>query len=141
MLEIGRLSALLAALIKIVAKVLIGLIAVPAHVFRSYVRTPFTSRAAGPLLCVSGNVGVVGSRSLASPLGAEVLVLTLGDLELLKQLRAAGERGRNVRELNIRVTLDRLVKGGYLMGRPIDRNSVRYRITQRGQDAIVEHGL
>ena len=46
MLEIGRLSALLAALIKIVAKVLIGLIAVPAHVFRSYVRTPFTSRAA-----------------------------------------------------------------------------------------------
>ena len=46
MLEIGRLAALLAALIKIVAKVLIGLIAVPAHVFRSYVRTPFTSRAA-----------------------------------------------------------------------------------------------
>ena len=36
MLEIGRLAALLAALIKIVAKVLIGLIAVPAHVFRSW---------------------------------------------------------------------------------------------------------
>ena len=86
-------------------------------------------------------MGVVGSRSLASPLWAEVLVLTLGDLELLKQLRAAGERGRNVRELNIRVTLDRLVKGGYLVGRPIDRDLVRYRITQRGQDAIVEHGL
>ena len=86
-------------------------------------------------------MGVVGARSLASPLGAKVLVLTLGDLELLKQLRAAGERGRNVRELNIRATLDRLVKGGYLVGRPIDRDSVRYRITQRGQDAIVEHGL
>jgi hypothetical protein len=33
--------------------------------------------------------------------GGKVLVLTLGDLQLLKQLRAAGERGRNVRELNI----------------------------------------
>ena len=36
------------------------------------------------------------------------MVLTQGDLELLKQLRAAGERGRNVRELNVRVSLDRL---------------------------------
>jgi DNA-binding transcriptional regulator PaaX len=69
------------------------------------------------------------------------MILAREDLELLKQLKAAGERGRNVRELNIRVTLDRLVKGGYLVGRPIDRDSVQYRITQRGQDAIVEHGL
>jgi DNA-binding transcriptional regulator PaaX len=69
------------------------------------------------------------------------MVLTLGDLDLLKQLRGAGASGRSVRELNIRVTLDRLVKGGYLVGRPIDRDSVQYRITQRGQDAIVEHGL
>jgi hypothetical protein len=36
------------------------------------------------------------------------VVLTQGDLELLKQLRAAGGRGRNIRELNIRVSLDRL---------------------------------
>jgi hypothetical protein len=35
------------------------------------------------------------------------MVLTLGDLDLLKQLRGAGASGRNVRELNIRVTLDR----------------------------------
>ena len=69
------------------------------------------------------------------------MVLTLGDLDLLKQLRGAGASGRNVRELNVRVTLDRLVKGGYLVGRTIDRNSVQYRITQRGQDAIVEHDL
>jgi DNA-binding transcriptional regulator PaaX len=67
------------------------------------------------------------------------MVLTRGDLELLKQLRAAGGLGRNVRELNIRVTLDRLVKGGYLVGRTIDRYSVQYRITQQGQDAIGEH--
>ena len=69
------------------------------------------------------------------------MVLTLGDLDLLKQLRGAGASGRSVRELNIRVTLDRLVKGGYLVGRPIDRYSVQYRITQRGQDAIVEDDL
>ena len=55
------------------------------------------------------------------------MVLTLGDLEFLKQLTGAGVSGRNVRELNIRVTLDRLVKGGYLGGRPIDRDSVQYR--------------
>jgi len=69
------------------------------------------------------------------------MILAREDVELLKQLKAAGERGRDVSELNIRVTLDRLVKGGYLVGRPIDRNSIRYRITQRGQDAIVEHDL
>ena len=69
------------------------------------------------------------------------MVLTLGDLELLEQPRAAGDLGRNVRELNIRVTLDRLVKGGYLLGRPIGRDSVQYRITQRGEDALVEHDL
>ena len=52
-----------------------------------------------------------------------------------------GAGGRNVRELNIRVTLDRLMKGGYLVGRPLDRDSAQYRITQRGQDAVVEHDL
>jgi hypothetical protein len=77
--------------------------------------------------------------SLVERMGATLMVLTLGDLEFLKQLRAAGGLGRNVRQLNIRVTLDRLVKGGYLVGRPVDRYSVQYRITQRGQDAIVEH--
>jgi DNA-binding transcriptional regulator PaaX len=74
-------------------------------------------------------------------MGATLMFLTLGDLELLKQLRAAGGLGRNVRQLNIRVTLNRLVKGGYLVGRPADQYSVQYRITQRGQDAIVEHDL
>jgi DNA-binding transcriptional regulator PaaX len=73
--------------------------------------------------------------------GAKLMVLTLGDLDILKQLRGAGASGRNVRELNIRVTLDRLVKGGYLVGRPVDQYSVQYRITQRGQDAIAEHDL
>jgi hypothetical protein len=69
------------------------------------------------------------------------MILTQGDLELLKQLKAAGGLGRNVRELNIRATLDRLVKGGYLVGRPTDRGFVEYRITQRGKDALIEHDL
>jgi DNA-binding transcriptional regulator PaaX len=68
-----------------------------------------------------------------------LIVLTLGDLKFLKELKAAGDLGRNVRELTIRVTLDRLVKGGYLVGRPTGRHSVQYRITQRGRDAIEEH--
>ena len=67
------------------------------------------------------------------------MVLSLGDLKFLKELKAAGDLGRTVRELNIRVILDRLVKGGYLVGRPKDQHSVQYRITQRGRDAIVEH--
>ena len=74
----------------------------------------------------------------AEGIGVKLMVLTFGELELLKQLRAAGGLWRNVRQLNIRVTL---VKGGYLLGRAIGRDSVQYRITKRGQDAIVEHDL
>jgi DNA-binding transcriptional regulator PaaX len=67
-------------------------------------------------------------------IGNKVDVLTLGDLKFLKELKAAGDLGRSVRELNIRAILDRLVKAGYLVGRPTDRYSVQYRITQRGRD-------
>ena len=38
------------------------------------------------------------------------MVLTREDLDLLRQLKAAGERGRTVRAFNIRVTLNRLAK-------------------------------
>jgi DNA-binding transcriptional regulator PaaX len=67
------------------------------------------------------------------------MTLTSKDLRLLKELQAAGDRGRAVRELNTRVSLDRLVKGGYLVSRPAGDESIQYRITQRGKDAIVEH--
>ena len=53
----------------------------------------------------------------------------------------AGERGRNVRELGVRVTLDRLAKGGFVVARPIGVEAVQYRITQRGKDAILEHDV
>ena len=61
--------------------------------------------------------------------GPAKVTLTRADLELLKQLKAAGGRGRNVREVKTRITLDRLVKGGYLVARPADVESVQYRIT------------
>jgi hypothetical protein len=69
------------------------------------------------------------------------MILTQVDLALLKQLKAAGLRGRDIRELSTRRTLDRLVKGHFVVARPIGFDGVQYRITQRGQDAIFEHDL
>jgi hypothetical protein len=48
--------------------------------------------------------------------------LALEDLALLKQLKAAGERGRTIRAYNMRLALDRLAKGGYVAARPIGLN-------------------
>jgi len=67
------------------------------------------------------------------------MTLTSKDLQLLKQLQAAGDLGRNIHENNTRILLDRLVKGGYVVSRPTGVESVQYRITQRGKDAIIEH--
>ena len=44
--------------------------------------------------------------------------LTLEDVALLKQLKAAGEGGRTIRAYNVRLALDRLAKGGYVVARP-----------------------
>ena len=46
------------------------------------------------------------------------MILTGQDLDFLKQLRAAGERGRTVQTSSIRVALDRLAKGGFVVARP-----------------------
>jgi hypothetical protein len=43
------------------------------------------------------------------------MVLARADLEILKQLMGAGERGHNVSELGSRITLDRLAKGGFVV--------------------------
>jgi hypothetical protein len=69
------------------------------------------------------------------------MILAREDVELLKRIKAAGECGRDVSGVNTRIILDRLVKGGYVVSRPIGRDLVQYRITQRGCDAIVEHEL
>jgi hypothetical protein len=58
--------------------------------------------------------------------------LTLEDVALLKQLKAAGEGGRTIRAYNMRLALDRLAKGGYVVARPTGLDLVHYRITGRG---------
>jgi hypothetical protein len=65
------------------------------------------------------------------------MVLTREELNLLKRLKAAGERGRTSQALEI---LQRLARSGYVVGRAAsDGALVNYRITQRGKDAIIEH--
>jgi hypothetical protein len=65
------------------------------------------------------------------------MVLKREDLNLLKQLKADGERGRTTQALEI---LQRLARGGYVVRRAASGGAlVNYRITQRGEDAIIEH--
>ena len=63
------------------------------------------------------------------------MMLSQADIALLKELKAAGERGRTIRAYSTRLVLDRLAKGGYVVARPTGLDLVQYRITQRGQDA------
>jgi hypothetical protein len=67
------------------------------------------------------------------------VVLTPEDIKLLKELKAAGERGRTVHAFNTRLALQRLAKGGYVIARIGDDGLVNYRIAKRGADAIAEH--
>jgi hypothetical protein len=67
------------------------------------------------------------------------LVLSQVDLELLKELNVAGERGRTGRPCEVGVALPRLVKAGYVIERKMGRNLIEYRITRRGDDALAEH--
>jgi hypothetical protein len=69
------------------------------------------------------------------------MILSPQDLHLLKELKAAGERGRTIQASHIRVVLDRLAKGGFVVARPTGLELVNYRITQRVQDVLVEHDL
>ena len=69
------------------------------------------------------------------------MILSQADIGLLKELKAAGERGRIMRGFNMRLALDRLAKGGFVVARPTGLELVQYRISQRGRDAILEHDL
>ena len=75
---------------------------------------------------------------LATSIGSNV-VLTPEDIKLLKQLKAAGERGRIIHAFNTRVALQRLARGGYVIARTGDDGLVNYRIAKRDEDAIAEH--
>ena len=65
--------------------------------------------------------------------------LTPEDVVLLKQLNAAGEGERTIHAYNMRLALDRLAKGGYVVARPTGIiDLVHYRITGWGQEALAE---
>jgi hypothetical protein len=66
------------------------------------------------------------------------VVLTPEDIKLLKELKAAGERGRTIHAFNTRIALQRLAKGGYVIARTGHDGLANYRIAKRGADAIVE---
>jgi hypothetical protein len=87
-------------------------------------------------------LGLLKHASLASRSVATVrstMNLTLEDVALLKQLKAAGESGRTIRAYNMRLALDRLAKSGYVVARPTGSDLIHYRITGRGQEALAEH--
>jgi hypothetical protein len=64
--------------------------------------------------------------------------LTVEDVTLLKQLKAAGAGGRTVRAYDKRLPWDRLAKGGYVFARSTGLDFVHYRITERGQETLAE---
>ena len=47
------------------------------------------------------------------------MILSQADVGLLKELKAAGERGRTVRTADTQLVLDRLAKGGFVVARPV----------------------
>jgi hypothetical protein len=61
------------------------------------------------------------------------MILTQEEMKLLKQLKAAGKRGRTISALNTPSVLRRLVKAGYVSAHEADLDLVRYRITKRGE--------
>jgi DNA-binding PadR family transcriptional regulator len=59
--------------------------------------------------------------------------LTTEEIAMLKQLEAAGDRGRTISAPNPPAGLRRLVNAGYVA---ISRDVVLYRITDRGRAAL-----
>ena len=64
------------------------------------------------------------------------MILTKEEVELLKQLKGAGERGRTIRAFDTRVRLERLVRAGYVADQSTGLDLVHYRITKRGEAAL-----
>jgi hypothetical protein len=72
---------------------------------------------------------------------AHLTLLSPADIELLRELKVAGERGRTIRTFTTRLVLDRLAKDGYVAAHSTGLEMVHYRITRRGQDAIRDQSL
>jgi hypothetical protein len=62
--------------------------------------------------------------------------LTAEEVKYLKELLAAGERGRTIAAPSRREVLKRLVEVGYVVGRPMSMHTVHYIITEKGRKAL-----
>jgi len=69
------------------------------------------------------------------------MILMENELDLLKQLKGAGERGRTIRTFDTRVRLERVVKAGYVASQATGLDLVHYRITKRGEGALRDASL
>jgi DNA-binding MarR family transcriptional regulator len=61
---------------------------------------------------------------------------TAEEIAYLKELVAAGERGRTIATLRRREGLKRLVEAGYVVSRRISDHTVHYMITEKGREAL-----
>jgi hypothetical protein len=64
------------------------------------------------------------------------MILTNEEVQLLKLLKGAGERGRTIREFDTRNRLERLVRARYVADQSTGLDLVHYRITKLGEDAL-----
>ena len=67
------------------------------------------------------------------------MILMENELDLLKQLKGAGERGRTVRTFDTRLRLDRSVKAGYIASQamrssPYGQDTEQKTITKKERD-------
>jgi len=62
--------------------------------------------------------------------------LTTEEVKYLKELVAAGERGRTIAAPSRREGLKRLVAAGYVVSRPTSVDTVHYIITDEGRKAL-----
>ena len=66
------------------------------------------------------------------------MALTRGEVDHLKQLAAAGERGRTISVPTPQVGMKRLVSLRYVTDQAISMNTVLYVITDRGRTALAQ---
>jgi hypothetical protein len=62
--------------------------------------------------------------------------LTTEEVKYLKELVAAGERGRTIAAPSGREGLKRLVEARYVVSRPMSYDTVHYTITEQGRRAL-----
>jgi hypothetical protein len=59
---------------------------------------------------------------------SSLIILGPADIGLLKELKAASERGRTIRTFSTRLVVDRLAKNGYVKARSTGPELIHYRI-------------